>query len=87
MFYQRAKSLMEAELGDEIVALDADAGQCFGFNAVAASAWRLLERPLESSALQGALRDEYEVAPGQCATEVDALLQDLIAKGLVRQFA
>ena len=35
--YQRATELLEAELGDELVALDQAQGQCFGFNGVATS--------------------------------------------------
>jgi hypothetical protein len=33
--YRRALTLMEADIGDELVALDATAGNCFGFNQVA----------------------------------------------------
>ena len=33
---------MEAELGEELVALDPQAGNCFGFNEVAAWVWRRL---------------------------------------------
>ena len=43
--YRRAIDLMEAELGDELVALDPKAGECFGFNGVATSVWRILEEP------------------------------------------
>ena len=41
--YKRKIDLMEAELGDELVALDPDAGECFGFNSIATSVWRMLE--------------------------------------------
>ena len=43
--YQRATELLEADLGDELVALDQAQGQCFGFNGVATSVWRLLASP------------------------------------------
>ncbi len=82
--YERAKPLMEAELGDELVALDPDGGHCFGFNAVATSVWRLLELPRSRDALHEALLQEYDVDEGQCARELDELLDDLASKGLVR---
>ena len=45
MIYERATSLMEAELGDELVGLQPDAGVCYGFNSVAKRVWQLLEQP------------------------------------------
>jgi len=85
--YQRAVNLMEAELGDEIVALDADGGTCFGFNTVASSVWRALAEPRSFEALRDGLIAEYEVGREQCEAELAALLADLTAKGLVRPVA
>jgi coenzyme PQQ synthesis protein D (PqqD) len=81
--YKRAVDLMEAELGDELVALDSRAGECFGFNSVATSVWRQLEQPRSFEQLREALLDEYEVEPEQCSRELKELLQDLSARGLV----
>ena len=83
--YQRAVDLMEAELGDEIVALDVTGGTCFGFNTVASSVWRALAEPRSFDALRDRLIEEYEVGPDQCEAELAALLADLTAKGLIRQ--
>lgn len=74
---------MEAELGDELVALDPNAGECFGFNSVATSVWRNLEEPKTFEQLHDALIDEYEVDSEQCTRELRELLDDLSAKGLV----
>jgi hypothetical protein len=82
--YKRAVDLMEAELGDEIVALNVDDGNCFGFNPVAASVWRALSTPRSSSELQAILLDEFDVPPGECASELEALLDDLVAKKLIQ---
>jgi Coenzyme PQQ synthesis protein D (PqqD) len=81
--YSRATDLMEAELGDELVALDPNAGECFGFNNVATSVWRCLEQPKTFDQLRNALLEEYDVEPEQCERELKALLDDLSAKGLV----
>ena len=81
--YTRAINLMEAELGDELVALDPDGGHCFGFNGVATSIWRRLARPLTFDELRNALLDEYDVSREECTTELRALLDDLVARGLV----
>jgi hypothetical protein len=81
--YKRAVDLMEAELGDELVALEPDAGNCFGFNSVATSVWRNLAQPKSFDELRDALLEEYDVEPEQCARELQELLQDLSEKGLV----
>ena len=81
--YSRSVDLMEAKLGDELVALDARAGQCFGFNSVATSVWHELRQPKSFDQLRDALFDEYEVDSEQCSRELNELLDDLVAKRLV----
>lgn len=81
--YRRAVDLMEASVGDELVALDARAGQCFGFNGVATSVWQRLEHPKTFEQLRDALLADYEVESDQCSVELAELLDDLVSKGLV----
>jgi hypothetical protein len=81
--YKRAVSLLEAEVGDDLVALDADAGLCFGFNSVATSVWRQLEEPKTFDQLKTALIDEYEVEPERCGSELKELLETMSEQGLV----
>lgn len=83
--YQRAVDLMEAELGDEIVALDVNGGTCFGFNSVASSVWRALAEPRSFEELRDALIEEYEVGGEQCEAELTGLLADLTERGLIRR--
>ena len=82
--YVRQANLLEAELGDELVALDATAGHCFGFNSVATSVWRRLEQPTTFAALHADLLEEYDVDAEQCRAELRALLDDMAEQGLVR---
>jgi hypothetical protein len=81
--YQRATELMEAELGDELVALDPQRGECFGFNSVATFVWQRLKEPRSFADLRDALLDEYDVDAEQCTRELKDLLDDLQTKGLV----
>jgi len=81
--YKRAVDLMEAELGDELVALNVNAGECFGFNSVATSVWRELKEPKSFNQLRDILLEEYEVEPERCTHELKDLLDDLCAKQLV----
>lgn len=81
--YERAMEVIEAGIGSDLVAMDVERGDCFGFNAVAASVWRALEMPRTFAELRDALLDEYDVTAEQCTAELEDLLDDLVAKGLV----
>ena len=83
--YERATELLEADLGEELVALDVEGGTCFGFNSVATGVWRLLASPKSFGELKQALLAQYDVADEQCDAELHELLGDLVQKGLVRE--
>ncbi len=83
LVYERGKSLLEAELGDELVALDPAGGECFGFNDVAARIWRLLDCPCTLADLTRSLMSEYDVDPARCEDDVQDLLADLTERGLI----
>jgi hypothetical protein len=82
--YERATELLEAELGDELMALDVAQGSCFGFNSVATGVWRQLASPQSFDQLRDALLAEYEVDTDQCTAELRTLLNELTDMGLVR---
>jgi hypothetical protein len=81
--YERAVDLLEAELGDERVALSLENGHCFGFNSVAATVWQALERPRRFDDLKATLLAEYEVGADECAGQLQKLLDEFIAMNLV----
>jgi hypothetical protein len=83
--YRRAADLMEADLGEELVALDPKGGECFGFNPVATAVWRSLEQPKSFEQLRDELLGEYDVGAEQCSAELRGLLDDMRDKGLVEQ--
>jgi hypothetical protein len=83
LIYERATSLLEAELGDELVGLEPGAGICFGFNDVAKRVWQLLEQPRSFEAVKAVLLDEYDVAPDKCGAELRELLADFADKKLI----
>src|SRR6185503_9785578 len=63
--YERSTELLEADLGDELMALDVARGSCFGFNSVATTIWRQLVSPKSFGELRDALLAEYEVGAEQ----------------------
>jgi hypothetical protein len=85
--YKRATELLEADVSDELVALDPNKGTCFGFNSVAKDVWRKLERPRSVEELKTELLEEYDVSDAQCAEELDDLLEEMTRSGLIEQLS
>jgi len=83
--YVRSVDLLEADIGNELVALEPAAGNCFGFNEVATVVWRKLAEPTSFDELRDALVADYDVSSEQCSTELKALLDEMKAQGLVEQ--
>jgi hypothetical protein len=85
--YRRAVELMEAELDDELVALDAARGECFGFNGPAAAVWADLSEPRTFGQLRDALMARFDVEAATCERDLAELLADLEERGLVHHSA
>jgi hypothetical protein len=81
--YERATELLEAQVGDELVALDLAGGMCFGFNSVATDVWQKLETPLSFDQIKAHLLAEYDVDENQCTMELKELLARMVDNGLV----
>jgi Coenzyme PQQ synthesis protein D (PqqD) len=81
--YRRAVDLLEAEVNDEVVALEPANGSCFGFNLVATQVWRELAQPRSFKELKDELLRNFEVSDEQCAAELQQLLNSMQAEGLI----
>ena len=72
-------------VGEEIVLLNLDTGDYLGLNRVAASIWRLLERPIHLVDLEHALMSEYDTDLQTCRDETLAFLHRISGLGLLIQ--
>ena len=80
----RASDLMVAEVAEEMVMFDVNAGKYYALNEIAAEVWRRLERPLSVASLCEGLLQRFEVSAEQCAREVSGFLEELRSRGLIR---
>ena len=85
--FVRSKDLLEAEIDDEIVALDRARGQVFGFNGVASDVWRLLASPRTIDELVVELGALYDVEDATCRADVKELISSLDEMGLIKEAA
>ena len=75
--------VMARQVGDETVILDLGSGHYFGLDPVGARIWRLVEEGRSVPQIVATLLDEYEVTADQLQRDVDALLDDLVTRGLL----
>lgn len=72
-----------ADIAGEIVVMDVDQGKYFGLDDIGSDIWRRLETPMSVATLCAALEADYAADPETIRTDVIALLQSLIERGLV----
>lgn len=83
--YQRSRNVLEAELHDEMVALDQVRGLTFGFNRTATWIWKLLEQPQSLAELQTKMLEWFsDVDEATCEADVREILGKLEEAGLVK---
>ena len=85
--YRRKANLLEAEVGEDLVALEPAAGNCFGMNSVAKQVWRQLEQPRSFGDLKSDLLAEYDVSDEQCAAELHELLDEMVRADLIERLS
>jgi hypothetical protein len=79
----RSDGVIDAEIDNEIVALNIEKGTCYGLNRVGSRIWSLLGAPIRISELCAALLTEYKLEPSVCERQVLDLLEELRAEGLI----
>lgn len=79
----RGDGFVQAEIDNEIVALNIETGTCYGLNRVGSRIWELIESPSLVADVCKKLMAEYDVEPTTCERQVLDLLEELRAEGLV----
>jgi hypothetical protein len=70
-------------LEGESVVLHLDSGKYFGFEAVGARIWELLQHPRKVSDIRDAVLREYDADPAGCERDLLAFLQEMQEAGLI----
>ena len=82
---RRARTTMTRRLDDELVILDTTSGRYFSLDGAGALIWDQLEQDTTREELIDAVVDVFDVTRTRAATDIDELLADLAARGLVRE--
>jgi hypothetical protein len=81
------KSIIQSQIGDEIVMLDVDSGFYFGLNSVGSIIWTYLKEPVSHLELIEKLLEQFEIDRDTCEKETEAFLLQLLEKNIVRKVA
>ena len=81
--YKLSGKALFTAVGEDIVALNVDDGQCYGMEKVTAAIWRLLDTPMGLDEICDRLVKMYAVEPATCRADVARLLEQFRSEGLV----
>jgi hypothetical protein len=80
---RKARPIPFTSVGEDHLAIDAEAGYCWALDRVGVRIWELLDTPTSVSALCLRLRQEYDVDEATCRRDVTDLLSTFVEEGLV----
>jgi len=78
-----AKDQVSCDLAGDAAILNLKTGVYYGLDPVGARIWKLIQQPRSVDELRGMLLSEYEVSPQRCESDLLALLEKLLAEGLI----
>lgn len=81
---RRDPQLISANMGDEVVMLNANTGEYLGLDRIGGRIWSKLEEPVKVEALCRELLEEYQVEWEQCLGDVVSLLNQLYASKAIQ---
>lgn len=75
--------LLEANVAEEAVLLDPEAGVYYGVNSVGATVWEVLQEPASIGELRDAVVEEYGISREACERDLAVFLEELAAQDLI----
>jgi hypothetical protein len=80
---QRRGEWLSAEVGDELVMMNADSGNYVTMSRVGARIWEMIEKPKSTDELFALLLREFDVTPETCRNDVQKFLDELVSHGAI----
>lgn len=80
---RRAPFVVEADVDGEIIVLNPDTGECYGFDPIATRIWKELAEPGSVHSICASLVALYEVDHATCESHVLELLEQLRGGGVI----
>lgn len=81
--YEVAETVTSRRVGEHLVLFDLQSGTTFGLNEVGEAVWAMIEDGMPVAAICERLMADYEVAAEDLARDVEALVNELLARNLI----
>lgn len=81
--YVQTKKILFSKVELEVLALNIERGQCYGFNDTASAIWELLATPQSLPSICAAIEARFDVDPEECRIEIERLLGEMLNEELV----
>jgi hypothetical protein len=81
--YKRSDEALHSSIGEDVVALNVENGQCYGMHDVTVAVWNILADPVSVEGICQHLTQTYDVRPEVCRRDVDRLISELEKEGLI----
>ena len=82
--FERVAELPFNKVGEQILVVVSKTRDVHLLNEPAARIWELLEKAATLESLMAALQEEYDLDPPAAEQEVEAVVTEMLGKGLVR---
>ena len=79
----RSTKPVETTVGNEVVLMTLDTGECLGLGDTGSEVWRLLARPTQLGPLVASLTETYQAPPGVIEQDVIELLEQFLDRNLI----
>jgi hypothetical protein len=83
--FKHSGEALFANVGDDVVALNVEGGQCYGMDSIAGTVWGMLAEPAHVESICARLLEIYDVAPEICRNDVAKLIQQFEEEGLLEK--
>lgn len=77
------EKFISSGFGDEMMLMNLETGDYIGLNSVSADIWRQAEKQTTVQQIIDHLLEQYDVEEAVCKTEVIAVMQQMLEKGLL----
>ena len=79
------KTIVQSQIGEEVVMLDMESGFYFGLNSVASVIWGMLKEEIGFEQLIDQLMAQFDVERSLCEADTQELLDQMLEKNIIRK--
>ncbi|SCZ71950.1 Coenzyme PQQ synthesis protein D (PqqD) [Epibacterium ulvae] len=84
-YFQAKATVVDADMDGDRALLDLEENTYFTLNPTASTIWAAISEPQPLQVLVAEVTEKFDVSEEECRSDVEALLQDMVAANLVNE--